>query len=86
MRYPLMNRQKYQRYVEKYKTILSWLCVAFNRKEKLWEILKRDYENNTLDCNEVRHEEIVNTCTSNDRKYWRTQCTIATRRKRTELF
>jgi hypothetical protein len=27
----------------------------------------------------------VNTCTSNDRKYWRTQCTIASRR-RSELF
>jgi hypothetical protein len=59
----------YDRYVEKYKTIFSWLCIAFNGKEKFWEILKRDYENNNLDCYEVRLEEIVNTCTSNDIKY-----------------
>jgi hypothetical protein len=32
----------YDRYVEKYKTIFSWLCIAFNGKEKFWKILKRD--------------------------------------------
>jgi hypothetical protein len=85
-RLPNTKVRIYDRYVEKYKTIFSWLCIAFNDKEKFWEILKIDYENNKLDCYEVRLQEIVNTCTSNDRKYWRTQCTIASRRRRTELF
>jgi hypothetical protein len=76
----------YNRYVEKYKKIFSWLCIAFNGKEKFWEILKRDYENNKLDYYEVRLEEIMNTCMSNDRKYWKMQCTIASRRRRTQLF
>jgi hypothetical protein len=26
----------YDRYVEKYKTIFNWLCVAYNGKEKFW--------------------------------------------------
>jgi hypothetical protein len=78
-RFPDTKIGIYDRYKEKYKTIFNWLCIAFNGKEKIWEILKRDYENNKLDCYEVRLEEIVNTCTSNDRKYWRTQYTIASR-------
>jgi hypothetical protein len=76
----------YDRYKEKYKTVLNWLCVAYNGKEKIWEVLKRDYENDKLGCYEVRLEEIINTCTSNDRKYWRNLCTIASRRRRTQLF
>jgi hypothetical protein len=85
-RIPDMNRTIYSRYKEKYKTILNWLCVAYNGKEKFCEILKKDYESGKLGCYEVRLEEIVNTCTSSDRKYWRTQCTIASRRRRTQLF
>jgi hypothetical protein len=48
--------------------------------------LKRDYENDKLGCYEIRREEIVNICTSSSRKYWRNQCTIASRRRRTQLF
>jgi hypothetical protein len=51
-----------------------------------WQNLKRDYENNALDCYEARLEEIVFTNSSIDRKYWKTQKGIASRRKRTELF
>jgi hypothetical protein len=47
---PPLSNQIYQRYEEKYKTVLSWLCVAFNGKETFWEILKRDYESNKLDA------------------------------------
>jgi hypothetical protein len=79
-----MNVTIYDRYKEKYKTIFNWLCVAYNGKEKFWEILKRVYENGKLGCYEVRLEEIINTCTSNDRKYWKIQCTIASRRRRTQ--
>jgi hypothetical protein len=34
----------------------------------------------------VRLEEIINTCTSTTRRYWRTQRNVAARRKRTQLF
>jgi hypothetical protein len=70
----------------KYKTVFNWLCISFNGKEQFWQNLKRDYENDKLDCYEVRLEEIVNICTSISRKYWRSQRTISSRRKRTQLF
>jgi hypothetical protein len=79
-RIPDMKMTIYGRYKEKNKTIFNWLCVAYNGKEMFWEILKRDYENDKLGCYEARLKEIVNTCTSSSRKYWRTQCTIAARR------
>jgi hypothetical protein len=76
----------YDRYKEKYKPILHWLCVAYNGKGKFWEVLKRDCENDKVGCYEDRVEEIINTCTSNSRKYWRNQCTRVSRRRRTQLF
>jgi hypothetical protein len=39
-----------------------------------------------LDCYETRLEEIVRSCTSSNRKYWKTQRTIFSRKRRTELF
>jgi hypothetical protein len=85
-RIPNTRIRIYDRYKEKYKTILNWLCVAYNGKENFWEVLKRDYENDKLECYEISLEEIINTCTSSERKYWRTQCTIASKRRRTQLF
>jgi hypothetical protein len=51
-----------------------------------WENLKRDYTNSKLNCYETRLEEIINCWTETNKKYWKTQCTISPRRKRTVLF
>jgi hypothetical protein len=85
-RIPPTNKSIYYGYIEKYEVILKWLRVSFNKKERFLENLKRDYENNKLDCYETRLEEIFNICTSTERKYWKTQCTISSRRHRTNLF
>jgi hypothetical protein len=77
----LTNNQNFERFKDNYRTILNWLCVSYNENELSWQNLKRDHENNRLDCYEVRWEEIINTCMSIDKKYWRTQCTISSRRR-----
>jgi hypothetical protein len=58
---PLAKKQNYERFITKYKTIFNWFCVLFNRKEQIWQNLIRDYENDKLDCYQIRLEEIINT-------------------------
>jgi hypothetical protein len=85
-RRPLKREDIYKRYIEKYKTVLNLLCVSFNGKDIFWQNIKRDFDNDRVDCYEVRLEETINTCTSTTRKYWRTHRNVAARRRRTELF
>jgi hypothetical protein len=83
---PISNEDFYKKVRLKYETIFNWLCISFNGKEQFWRQLEQDYQRNVLDCYEVRLEEIINKWTSTDRKYWRTQKGISSRRKRTQLF
>jgi hypothetical protein len=85
-RRPLTREDLYKRYMEKFRTVLNWFCVSYNGKEMFWQNIKRDFENDKLDCYKVRPEEIINTCTSTTRKYCRTQRNVDARRKRTQLF
>jgi hypothetical protein len=66
--------------------VLNCLCISFNDKEEFWQNIKRDYDSDKLNCYEVRPEEIVSTYTDIDRKVWRNQKSIASRRKITQLF
>jgi hypothetical protein len=65
----LSKKENYQMFKRKYRTVLNWLSVSYKEKELFWQNLKRDYENDKLDCYESRLEEIVNTCKSITREY-----------------
>jgi hypothetical protein len=51
-----------------------------------WENFQRDYEDEKLDCYEARLEEIVNSCTSVTRKYWKTQRSVSSREKKNRII
>jgi hypothetical protein len=85
-RKPLSQKDLYDKFCEKYRTIFKWLLVGTNKKEAFWDVLKRDASKNLLDCYEIRLEEIVESFTGNTKKFWKTQKGIAARKKRTALF
>jgi hypothetical protein len=83
---PVSNEEFFKKVRLKYEVVFNWLCISFNGKEPFWKQLEQDYKKGVLDCYEVRLWEIVKSWTSIDRKYWRTQKGISSRRKRTQLF
>jgi hypothetical protein len=77
----------FERFKTKYKTVFNWLCVSFDKRGVFWKMLRNDYENNVIGtCFEVRLDEIVCSWTSRDKKYWKIQKSISSRKKSTKLF
>jgi hypothetical protein len=86
-RLPHTRKELFERFKVKYETVFNWLCVSFDKREVFWKMLRNDFDNYVIDtCFEVRLDEIVCGCTSVERKYWRTQKSISSRKKRTKLF
>jgi hypothetical protein len=85
-RRPLIKEGVYKWYIDKYNTILNWLCVSYNGKEIFWQNTKRYYIEDKLDCYETRLEKIINTCTRITSKYWGTQRNISDRKNGIKLF
>jgi hypothetical protein len=86
-REPITRKKLFEKFKLKYETAFNWLCVSFDKREVFWKMLENDFKNDVFDtCFEVRLDEIVCRCTDISRKYWKTQKTISSRKRRTQLF
>jgi hypothetical protein len=85
-RRPLTNDEIMKKFMLKYETIFRWMLVVFNKKEIVWDNVRRDFAEENIECYEIRQEEIANSFTDVTKKYWKNQKGITAKFRRTELF
>jgi hypothetical protein len=49
----LARKVNYEKFLKSYKTIFNRLRVKSNGKEEFWIRLKKNYDDNNLDCYEI---------------------------------
>jgi hypothetical protein len=86
-RTPITRKESFEKFKLKYETVFNWLCVKHGKRDSFWRILEQYYKDIVFDtCFEIRLEEIVWKYTDPSRKYWRTEKTISSRKRRNTII